>query len=216
MHIFKTAGSSVRLRIERSIDVRRITGVYTTSDLRSRVKGYVPEGDIRSTGAELYYGHFFYGLHDRLGVPPTYGTFLRDPIERALSHYRHFERFSTTGPRTLADHLAEQNTQLDNLMTRMISGHREVPFGEIQRPHLDAALENLNSFAFVGLASALEASMNTLSETLGVTIEPAPDVNVNFEPTSATDEDKQRLAELNWADLELYDLALQKVSDSGI
>ena len=207
MHIFKTAGSSVRLRVERSIDVRRITGVYATADVRSRVKGYVDESDVTPTGAELYYGHFFYGLHDRLDVPPTYGTFLRDPIDRAVSHYRHFERFSQTGAKSVSDHLAEGNTQLDNLMVRMISGHREVPFGKIRQPHLDAALEHLQTFAFVGFVETLESSMQELSGTLGVAIDSADDINVNPVPSSTSDSDALRLSALNWADRELYEIA---------
>lgn len=213
LHIFKTAGSTVRLRIERSIDHRRIQGIYRTGDMRARVKGYVVEPDLVHCGAELYYGHMFHGVHNQLGVAANYGTFLRSPVERAVSHYRHFERFTDGRPRTLTQHLDEQNVQLDNLMTRVISGHRAVPFGELRQVHLDHALEHLSTFRFVGFVEHLEQSLTQLGALLGVTLAGGATVNVNPKPTSADDGSVAELTELNWADIALYNAAMERFGD---
>lgn len=207
LHIYKTGGSSIRLGIERTFDVRRIQGIYHTDDLRSRAKGYVNEENTRNNGAELYYGHFFYGLHTTLGVPATYGTFLRDPVERAVSHYRHFERFSDGPAKSLTEHLDDGNEQLDNLMTRMLSGHRAMPFGEIRQAHLDDAKRNLERFVFVGFVDAMAESMEALGGVLGGTIAATKSINVNEQPAPVSEAEADRLTVLNSADQELFDFA---------
>ena len=207
LHIYKTSGSSIRLRIERTFDVRRIQGVYHTDDVRSRLKGYVTEENVTRNGAELYYGHFYYGLHETLSVPAVYGTFLRDPVERAVSHYRHFERFSSAPERTLSTHLDDGELQLDNLMTRMLSGYRSVPFGELVSGHVDQAKRHLESFAFIGFVESLAESMDDLGDLLGTRMVPAKSINVNEEPAPVTDAETERLAELNELDRELYSFA---------
>ena len=212
LHIYKTSGSSIRLRIERTFDVRRIQGVYHTDDVRSRLKGYVTEENVTRTGAELYYGHFYYGLHQQLSVPAVYGTFLRDPIERAVSHYRHFERFSSAPERTLSTYLDDGELQLDNLMTRMVSGYRAVPFGEVARTHLDHAKRNLESFAFIGFVETLSESMDSLGGILGAPMVPAKSINVNEQPAAVSDDEKGRLAALNAHDQELYRFAQDLVA----
>ena len=208
LHIFKTAGSSLRLRLERSLDFRTIQGIYSSRDIRSRIKRYIPEEQLRDTGASVYYGHMFHGAHRVLDVPPTYGVFLRSGIDRALSQYAHSERFSTSPPRSLDQYLNDGEMQLDNLMTRMISGHRAVPFGEIRRPHLDAAKRNLDSFCFVGVVEQMNESVRDLEQVLGVQLEQARQVNVNQSKTSTTiGQPISRLEDLNWADRKLYEYA---------
>lgn len=210
IHVFKTAGSSLRLRLERSVDFRTIQGVYAANDFRSRLKRYVPEEDLSNTGATLYYGHMFHGVHKQLDVPPTYGVFLRSAVDRALSQYAHAERFSSLPKRSLSDYLEARELQLDNLMTRMISGHREVPFGEIRQPHLDIAKRNLESYCFVGFFEQMQQSIDALEKVVGVTFVQAQQMNVNrHRQPMREDAALDCLESLNWADKELYEFATE-------
>ncbi len=206
MHIFKTAGSSLRLQIEKTIDARSRQGVYAATTPRDRLKRYTAEANT-VPGSCFYYGHFFYGLHNQLNCEPNYGALLRDPVARAVSHFQHFHRNDQPNTTSLSDLLDAREVQLDNLQTRMISGHRAVGYGDVTEAHLDDALANLQSFTYVGDVEQMDASVARLGALLGTHLEAAPPVNVHHQRAAVTDAERGRLRELNWADKVLYEAA---------
>lgn len=211
LHIFKTGGSSLRHQIERNCGVRETQGVYVDAGVRGRLKGYVAERELKNTGASLYYGHMFYGVHERLGVPATYGTFLREPVARVVSHFHHFNRsecWAEREARSLVDYISDGDIQFDNLQTRFLSGYRSVPFGELQPVHLERAKETVRSLVFLGLLENLALSISRLNALLGTSIELDKKINVGGGgrgPLPASDLDLIR--EHNQLDAELYDFA---------
>lgn len=213
IHIFKTGGSSLRHQIERNCGVRQTQGVYVDSGARGLLKGYVSERELTNNGASLYYGHMFYGVHEVLGVPATYGTFLREPVARVVSHVHHFNRselWAQREVRSLADYVSDGDIQFDNLQTRFLSGYRAVPFGELQQVHLERAKETVRNLVFLGLLENLDVSISRLNGLLGTSIELDKKINVGASsrtPLASTDVDLIR--EHNQLDAELYDFAKQ-------
>lgn len=79
-------------------------------------------------------GHYFYNISPVLGCKPIYITMLRDPVERALSHYAHIRRaekhyahnrlITQTLPEFVAD---ERNLALySNLQVRYLGQQRDI------------------------------------------------------------------------------------------
>ena len=112
----------------------------------------------------LLNGHMGYGLHRYLPRPAVYITFLREPVERVLSHYS-FERTLTyspvypylqSGEMDLKEYVRyyTEAGDMDNLQTRMIAGNwHKRGFGPCTNEMLEEAKRNLRErFAVVGLA----------------------------------------------------------------
>lgn len=216
MHLYKTAGTSLVNQLEAAVGIRETQGVYAAKERfrERRVKNYRPEGLVTS-GKRIYYGHMYYGLHDRLGVEANYGTFLRDPVERAWSHHKHANRALVRGghsPLSFAEAVQAGNIHLDNLQTRLISGYREVEFGQLNTNHLERAMENLERFVFLGFVEDMDRSISDLNELLGTQMTLNWDLNVAPADAQAQDQFRQAEHELrshNSLDRQLYDFALE-------
>ena len=151
-----------------------------------------------------------------------YMTFLREPVDRAVSHYLQARDNPIEGlvplasGATLADALEAGYVQ-DNLQTRMLSGSPE-PFGEVTEEMLDAAKRNLrDAFLFFGLAERLEESfvLARIRLELGAAIyrqQPSPNQGAVAADLPAGTAELAR--ETNRFDLELYDFA-QELFDSA-
>lgn len=115
-------------------------------------------------------GHIPYGVHEYVDGPFAYFTFLRDPIERTLSHY-YYLREEDSHP--LSEQLRENKLTLDecielkvdkmmfNPHTRLLSGvWYDPPPGRCTVEHLEMAKENLRRhFKVVGLTERFDESL---------------------------------------------------------
>jgi hypothetical protein len=94
-----------------------------------------------------------------------YVTFLREPIDRAISEY--LEALDHLPPGTSFDEALEAGDIQTDLQTRMLSGSLE-PFAEVTEQMLDEAKRNLRErFAFFGLAEHPEESLVLARMRLG-------------------------------------------------
>lgn len=120
---------------------------------------------------------------------------------------------------TKSDYLFEGGYQhFDNFLTRSLNG-REVyrlPYGHITRKHLDNAKQMLSKFDLVIDLNHLDIEMPRLFKMLhwdaSVTSE---ETNVHDSTFEWTMEQEKILREANWADLELYEYATNKVSSNS-
>jgi hypothetical protein len=169
LHVHKTGGTTLVNQIEAACGVRETQGVYSGKGrLRDRVKRYQTEASV-TPGRRVYYGHMYYGVHKALGVPPTYATFLREPFSRAWSHHEHANRARSAdglAPLSVEGFVDAGDTYLDNLQTRLISGFRSVPFGELTPNHLSIAKANLETFVFAGILERSAESLLLFSSLL--------------------------------------------------
>jgi len=226
LHIHKTAGMSLRGLCTKNYrhgrhfntELRQIT----TADwlaCRERVQNLTSE---ELASYQVFKGHMYFGLHENIPAPSRYFTFLREPIQRALSHYRMVlrkkelpegHRIDPTLPDWNLGTHAHLSRSIDNGQTRVIAGvDPDMPFGACNETHLEAAKNNLDAhFDFIGLTEHFDLSILVMRRACGwgwhfyVPDNVAPQDHVSI--PAHTEED---LRLLNRFDLELYDHAREK------
>jgi hypothetical protein len=169
LHLPKTGGSTVVRILEREYGRDAVLGLYDAVDLA----GGLTEDDL--AGARVIVGHFPFGVVARLPRPATYMTFLRDPVERVVSHYRFARRHpdhylhelaSTQG---LADYVrACGEAEPNNDQTRLLAGDGSSSGDGGSSPELLARAKlNLERHAAVGLTEAFDASLVVMRRIFG-------------------------------------------------
>jgi hypothetical protein len=114
----------------------------------------------------IWCAHVEYGLHEHLPEPVSYFTLLREPVERALSHY-YFAREQRRAPEDprLPEHLAAHVEA--NLQTRLLAGPQDQDEPLSPEELLARAQANLRACAVVGLTERFDETMLLLKRTHG-------------------------------------------------
>lgn len=209
IHIPKTAGTSLRRVLRPRYTGEEFVPVYShePAELQS----------IRDKleGARVLYGHFSYGFHELLDTQGLYATMLREPVARAWSLYRHQLHNPRAGYHDLVrsgisfEKLLESNSihEMNNHMTRIVSGHVGVEFID-DDSLLARAIENIKrDFLFVGLVERMAESLASLSRLLDSrSIPDPPFLNVGNETENLRIDSSTRHAieRFNRLDLALY------------
>lgn len=180
MHIPKTAGTSLRVGLVEAFGEEEIGFVYRLHP-GVPVSRFVEDYNRRYAQSSVIYGHFAYGLHEKLGVTARYFTILRDPLARAVSLYRH--EFRNSGALYHAEARAmgigefcrnPPSMQFNNSMVRMLAGQLQQEGKWFLQ--FDASMTELyalakkhirESFAYVGLTETLGHDRNRLEDILG-------------------------------------------------
>lgn len=217
VHIPKTAGISLksllRSRCDHAAYLDISEGWPEWPDLVTQVDAY-----------DLIAGHVGYGIVNAFQRRPAVVTFLRDPIERAVSAYyflrqiddSHYATRFQGAERRRREHTARRAKELclldfirsepqiaaphlGNVQTWYLSSNeiRRRPFRELRADDLQAAKKNLEQCHCFGLVERVDESMTMLSHTLGW--EPfagLPHANSTRARPSVTDLDKPTLDSL--------------------
>jgi hypothetical protein len=147
--------------------------------------GYAPEDFATLPPAErsryqIIRGHFGYGLHELCGEPCKYITVLRDPVERAISHYyyvlkrkdHYLHKKVTSENIGLKEYVVSGITgEMDNGQLRMLAGDAayRAPFGTCSEEHLAIAKQNLkHDFLVVGISERFDETLLVLREVLNI------------------------------------------------
>ena len=218
VHIPKTAGATVTSMFTEAYSKAGVRGAgnYLRHPRETRREMARARLTGEWKGAPVVVGHVPYGLL-RSHLPPDtrYVTFLREPVDRVLSHYhRHVARKSpTTG--SLLEALESGMPDVNNLATRFLCND-PAPLGELAPSALDDAKGNLSSFALVGIQERFEESVVLLQRTLG--LGPVPYLNHHVStdrPPSSEIPDELRTAiqDHNRLDMELYAFALDRFEE---
>jgi len=182
LHIPRTAGTSLRRIVEQEYPAGNCVCIYS----------HAPEflASIRKdvSRAEVIYGHISYGIHRFLGVQGRYIAFVRNPIDRVISHCSHIVRHKQWGDYGLEEgtsllHILENELCpqiMNNLMVRIISGYGDRKTID-DTAVLDKAMANIDAhFEFVGLAECMSESVSILGRRLNwKTVYQVPVLNVN-------------------------------------
>ena len=124
------------------------------------------------------YGHMPFGAHRFLPPETTYLAFLRDPMDRAVSHYEYVRRTPEhrlhrdvmDAEMTLHDYVESSITdELDNGQTALLAGTPIRDRADFFDPELlEQAKRNVEGhFALVGLAELFDESLLLAKEVLG-------------------------------------------------
>jgi Sulfotransferase family len=232
VHIPKTAGATVTSMFSAAYTRE---GVHKAGNfMRGPEKSLRKIGNWYQRGGRVSVGHIPYGaFRDHLPADTVFMTFLREPVDRVLSHYsRHIRRevpryghragMRPGGARkanSIEEALVDMRMpELNNLATRFLCGC-ESPMGELPASALDDAMENLRGFAFVGIQERFEESMVLLQRMLGLEAIPYEDRHVSSEGTRPSvdeipERERELIVEHNRLDAELYRFGLGLFEDA--
>jgi hypothetical protein len=220
LHIPKTAGVSIRHLL-----LRQYPGPTTFIRGSPEHREFFRKSREERETYRVVGGHFRFGLHLLFDTPSRYLTFLRDPVERVISHFAYVQREAhhPLHARVAASSLTleqwvrlgfdgggEDNLQIRNLTTR--SGP-EVPFKGTTRQMLDEAKRVLSErIDFLGITERYEDSVRLLGEQLGWP-HPVPVERHNVSPKRPAAADlapstRDAILEHNALDAELYAFAV--------
>jgi len=231
VHIPKTAGGTVTSMLARAYPGAALqkAGNYligsdaTISKLRRR--GGLSQGR-QPEGPRVNVGHVPYGVFaEHVQANTIYMTFLREPVDRVLSHYfRHIHdpdapsdtvvgsNIERPVASSLEEALAAELPQLTNLMTRFLCSSTQLPSEPLRPAALEEAKQNLRGFAFVGVQERFDESLVLLQRQLGLELVPYVNRHVSDDRPDVDEissEQRALILEHNALDAELYEFALE-------
>jgi hypothetical protein len=221
LHIPKTAGTSLRNMLwqmfpeDRIYPNRRVLDPETGNPnlyYHSAIY-YAPRAALADP--LLVAGHFPLVARDILPKPVKTITFLRDPLERALSHLKHVQR--QRPHQTLMQLLDDRELRTVICTDRMTwffsrKDGEEAIYSRLSVPdraRLEMAREGLATVEFIGLTEEFDASIRLCEAMFGLRFPPATRDNVATEVEEALEPVRERLLEDVRLDRELYEFGLQ-------
>jgi hypothetical protein len=222
-HIPKTAGTSFRTVVEAEYWRHQRFFVYGNEFELGRPPdpGFLARFERRRRFVQIVYGHFEFGIHEVLEVPPCYATILREPISRVVSFYYHIARDPAWGPLharikegvSLRQFVEQRlNQQAQNYMTRMLAGVPFAPSLRYDTALLDRAKANIEQyFCAVGTVDTMGDVVQALGERFGWRQHAIPTLNVMQQPREDLDrQTRESIAEQNRLDIELYRWVIER------
>ena len=208
IHLPKTGGTSLR----RCLDLSALDKITIYNNQLSDPSWLLAFQSRKMPS--LISGHYSYGAHDLLKLPPRYAIMLRCPIDRLISFYRYLTwlpmaRFGESQGSNLATLITSGFTEeMNNHACRVIAG---IGFdGKViikERWLLDLAIHNIeNYFCAVGLLEHSDEFLARLQALLNCSLQPMGRENIAHEdPYKPTSEDMRAIYEFNALDIALYD-----------
>jgi len=216
VHLPKTAGTSVVRLIEENYPAEQRLPYYQTNRLSSNHPIFTED-----TPGVLY-GHIYFSAEWLNANPEVYTfTFLRDPVQRTLSHYlfiknsknnaKHKAWFKEWG--NFGGYL--KSKQSLNFQTRLLSGIIDYDtFANDLPAAYEKALANLQCLNRVGLSEYFSESINLVAKDLGWQKVWEPTANRGkrkLEFWWLAKKYRQAIAERTYYDQKLYEVAKAKI-----
>ncbi len=169
---------------------------------------------------KLLIGHVDFGIHEFFDDKSMYITFLRDPVERVVSHYyfiksNKMHRYhKNANQMNLGEFIISGiRPRMNNCMTRMLSGISP-DYNCCREEMIDRALKNIDlHYCFWGFLSILEESVNFLIKKLGWEEVKIPVSNVTPDKPSKdqiSDQTLDIIKTYNQLDMKLYNNLMKK------
>lgn len=225
LHIPKAAGSSLRGIMKEHYSSSQTHRVYGWRCQRKYDKftAFPREKKKRIRYIE---GHMRFGIHEYVPGPCAYMTFLRDPVQRLLSHYyyiftrpNHYQYGLVVGNNMSFDEFIASDSSRDahNRQVFSTAGLSAQEFSALEEPReaLDMARRNIEKhFALVGFSEHFDTSLLLLKLAMGWDTFPfyvRRNVTKNTSSRSSVSASTiERIREYNSLDWQLYREMLQR------
>jgi Galactose-3-O-sulfotransferase len=219
LHIPKTAGQTVLSILQREYD----PSVSCTTTGRPGFGDLEDLSEDARARIRFVYGHMPFGAHRLLPRPARYLAFLRDPTERAVSHWRYVRAtrehrlYEQVRGMTLHEYVESSiSGELDNGQTALIAGTPITSQADFLEPSLlETATRNVTEhFGLLGLTERFDESLLLARDAFGwsTRLYYRP---VNVGPTASSDpipaETLELIRERNRLDAELYRIARERL-----
>jgi len=234
VHIPKTAGTTLNSMLSQHCSQDQIYEIMMRGmSLRLPRHNFIPKflisfSKLRGLRAALksprriavLHGHLDLSIGRLLPDDAEFITVLRNPVQRAISHYYHYSRQTGDPAHALAmrSSLTEwvsecRLVEMDNGQTRRLAGATGIPIGRVTCETLERAKRNLAAkFSVVGVTERFEEFQILMHRRLGWPYRRYPMRNAgNTERTRATPDDDalSTIEACNRFDLELYRFAVE-------
>jgi hypothetical protein len=215
-HIPKTAGTSIASLLKKQFSEEHSFICGKDGVLND----FIALNQKDRNSIKLMIGHVDFGIHDYFDDASSYITFLREPVDRVLSHYYFIRshrkhRYHQYACRNDIQSFIKSGIRprMNNCMTRMISGISP-DYHCCSEEMLFLAKENIKShYLFVGFLANIKESLNDFNRLMGWKTCHLPVLNVTpGRPAKevASAETIGLITEYNQLDIRLYDdLALR-------
>ena len=173
LHIHKTAGTTLHAILQRQYAQEDVYAIDTEGKSLEHLTSL---SQSQRAKIRLLKGHMDFGLHEFLPQPATYFTFLREPIERAISYYYFIQRtpqhphFQAANELNLYEFVDQKVDRLmANGQTRQLAGgYPDYDFDEQAEAVLNKAKQHLQErFVVVGITERFDESLLLLQRHFG-------------------------------------------------
>ncbi|MEZ4519738.1 MAG: sulfotransferase family 2 domain-containing protein [Chloroflexota bacterium] len=218
LHIPKAGGTTLRELMARQYPADQFLNLRNDRQIDADLQA-LPQ--LRRDQLRGLAGHVTYGTHTCFNQPGTYFTFLRDPVDRLVSHYayvrgnpRHFLHDAVVGDDlSLLDYVTSGlSEELSDDQTRRIAGLS--PEAVPTAADLETAQRNLaDHFSMAGVVERYDESLVLLSRMAGWR-RPyylARNVGGDRRPATVTAEERAAILAVNGLDQQLYDHVRQQL-----
>jgi len=209
LHIPKTAGTSFRNMLYRVFDHDTILPNPTVLDETKLYPTFEQLMEEMQPDIRLITGHYPLSLTSTFEVKPTFLTFLRDPVERTISHIFHakkyFDRFAEMTPKEILEDEVIRS-QLNNYQTRFFLSTRNDE-KNLDESDFRQAMSNLENCEFVGITEYFPTSVAKAEKLFGWKFDNQLNVNVNTEKAPLDPQLIDQIKSFNYFDIRLYEQA---------
>jgi len=234
VHIPKTAGTTLNAMLSQHCSRDQIFEIMMRGmSLRLPRRIFIPKflvsfSKLRDLRAALksprrvavLHGHLDLSIGRLLPADAEYITLLRNPVQRAISHYHHYRRQLGDPARelamrsTLTEWVSECGlVEMDNGQTRRLAGEMSLPIGRVTGETLAKAKRNLaDKFSVVGVTERFEEFQILVHRRLGWPYRRYPTQNAGKAAPAWTlpgDDAVGTIEACNRFDLELYRFAVE-------
>lgn len=225
LHIMKTAGTSMRLMLERRL--REEMYPWRRDIKQNHRHQYLPNADLverfreedkRWPRRRVIIGHYPYVLAAEVFPKPFIATFLRDPVKRTLSIIAHRRRkspeFADCSITEILQHRPFVEGQVLNYQTRVFAINDPMVHvnarGTTSEADCQRALERLARTGFVGLTERFEESLALFHKRTGIRFHERPRKDNVSQPLQASAEELAMIESLVEHDQRLYQAATER------